>query len=158
MEVPGVAKTGRSKTPGRRPHLFTLEHANRTLPLVRRIVADVIRRYKRICALEERCQGPTPEGADATIDEFRRQYGMELEALRGLADELSAVGCELKDVRRGIVDFRALHDGRIIEFCWRHGEETVQYWHELNDGFHDRRKMGAEFAAQLAAVGSTTTV
>jgi hypothetical protein len=155
MEVPGIAQTGKSQAPGRRPRLFTLEHANRTLPLVRRIVADIIKRYKRICALEERCQGPIPEGADATIDELRRQYGAELDVLRQLAGELVAIGCELKDVRRGIVDFRALHGGRMIEFCWRHGEESIQFWHELDDGFHDRRRIDPALGAELAAAGST---
>lgn len=156
MEFPGVAKSGRSQAAGRRPRLFTLEHANRTLPLVRRIVADVIVRYKKICALEERCQGPIPDGADAAIDELRRQYGVELDALRRLADELSAVGCDLKDVRRGIVDFRALHGGRIIELCWRHGEESLQFWHELNDGFHDRRNIDDQFYGAVVAPSAAT--
>jgi hypothetical protein len=156
MEVPGATKSGRSQAPARRPRLFSLEHANRTLPLVRRIVADVITRYKKITALEERCQGPIPEGANAAIDELRRQYGAELETLRQFADELSAVGCDLKDVRRGIVDFRALHKGRIIEFCWRHGEDSVQFWHELNDGFHDRRLIDDRFGAELASPSAAT--
>lgn len=156
MEVPGVAKTGRSQARGFRPRLFTLGLANRTLPLVRRIVADVTTRYKKICALEERCQGPVPEGADAAIDELRRQYGAELEALRQLSDELSAIGCDLKDVRRGIVDYRALHNGRIIEFCWRHGEESVKFWHELNDGFHDRQLIDEQFDAGVASPSAAT--
>jgi len=34
------------------------------------------------------------------------------EKLRELADELKAVGCELRDWERGLVDFRVISEGR----------------------------------------------
>lgn len=150
MEVHGVARTRRNQMAGRAVTLFTLEHANRALPLVRRIVADIVRCHKRLCILEERCQGPTPEGVDAAIDELRRRYGQELDQLATLTEELNAIGCTLKDPHRGIVDFYSAHRGRIIEFCWRIGEERILYWHEVDDGFHARRRINEELDAELA--------
>ncbi|MBN2563006.1 MAG: DUF2203 domain-containing protein [Phycisphaerae bacterium] len=154
MEVHGIASASHRRGSGRRPQLFTLEQAHRTLPLVRRIVADVVYRNRTICALEKRCQVPVPDGDDE-VEGLRRQYGAELDKLRGLAEEIAAIGCRLKDVRRGIVDFRTLHEGRVVEFCWRHGEEEIAYWHELDDGFHDRRVIEAGFGAEAASVDAT---
>ena len=153
MEVYGATKTGRRQGSQRRLRLFTLEHANRSLPLVRRIVADIVVKHKRICALEERCQVARPGTSEDELEDLRRRYGDALDELRRLADEISAIGCELKDVRRGIVDYRAIHHGRVIEFCWRHGEREICYWHELDDGFHDRRPIDAEFFATEEAFG-----
>jgi hypothetical protein len=152
MEVYGATRTGRRSGPTRRLSLFTLEHANRTLPLVRRIVGDIVAKHKQICALEEECQIARPGTSEEELEEIRCRYGDALEDLRLLSEEISAIGCELKDVRRGIVDFRALHNGRVIEFCWRHGEREVCYWHQLDDGFHDRRPIDTEFFAAEEAV------
>jgi len=151
MEVQGVARPGRRQGSGRSSRLFTLEHAHRTLPLVRRIVADVVKCHKRICALEAKCQLPVPRGKEDEIEELRYRYGQELDRLRALSEEVSAIGCRLKDFHRGIVDYRALYQGRVIEFCWRHGEKSIQFWHELDDGFHDRREIDDAFVAEIAA-------
>ena len=117
-------------------------------------VRDIVNSHKTVCALEQRCQVPLPGVSREEVEEIRWRYDEELDKIQQLSDELSAIGCELKDVRRGIVDFRALHQGRIIEFCWRHGEETIQHWHGLDDGFHDRRLIDADFFAEATPAES----
>ncbi len=155
MDAYGVTKSAPCGAATNGGRLFTLEQANRALPLVRRIIADIVRQQKKVCGLEERCPVPGEDAAShADLDAPRRQYDAELDKLRELADELNAIGCEVKDVRRGIVDFRTIFRGREVEFCWRHGQEKIEFWHELNDGFHDRRMIDADFTAEVAGTES----
>ncbi|MER3413408.1 MAG: hypothetical protein C4340_01520 [Armatimonadota bacterium] len=58
--------------------------------------------------------------------------------LQELSDEIESYGCVVKDHRYGIVDFPALLNGREVFLCWQYGEETVQYWHPLDEGFSSR--------------------
>jgi len=82
-------------------------------------------------------------------ERVRGQYKAELEKLRELADELSTVGCRLRDWQRGIVDFRAVYQGREIELCWSLGQERIEYWHEVDEGFPCRRLIDGDLAAEL---------
>ena len=55
--------------------------------------------------------------------------------------ELTEIGCEMKDLRTGLVDFLSEMDGREIYLCWQVGEEAVEHWHELTEGFAGRRPL-----------------
>jgi hypothetical protein len=148
MELSGVAKAQRAAKNKNRRKFFSVDHANRTLPLVRRIVTDMVRQHKRVSALEDKCHMRRPNVSAEQQDHLRRQYMHELEKLRDLAEELAVIGCEIKDWRSGLIDFRSRHQGREIELCWRLGEDRVEHWHELDTGFAARQKIDAEFHTQ----------
>ena len=147
MESHGATKSKRRQRSSSHRRVFTLDHAVRTLPLVKRIVSDIVKQYKVVSSLEEECHVPTPKSAGDVVDALRDRYNAELDKLRDLAAELTSVGCELKDWRRGLVDFPARHDGRDVYFCWRLGEDTVSFWHDVDSGFQGRRPIDAAFAA-----------
>ena len=58
-----------------------------------------------------------------------------------LAERINGMGCELKDMEMGLIDFRALVKGREAYLCWKLGEEHVLYWHELHTGFASREPL-----------------
>lgn len=72
------------------------------------------------------------------LDNLRDQYADELDTLQELIDELTQIGCHLKDWERGIVDFLSIVNGRPVELCWRLGEKQVSHWHEIDAGFRGR--------------------
>jgi len=37
------------------------------------------------------------------------------------------------------VDFYGKLDGRDIFWCWKHGEEKIEHWHELEAGYQGRQ-------------------
>ena len=105
--------------------LFTVEQANRTLPLVRKIVADIVSLHQRWrqtivalddVALAQRANEPNDRG---------EQLEREAQALAREIDEcqreLEALGILLKDRRQGLVDFPTLMGGRRVLLCWRLG-------------------------------------
>jgi hypothetical protein len=62
-------------------------------------------------------------------------------ALQDMIAELDATGAEIKGIDEGLVDFPAEREDRIVYLCWRLGEDTIAYWHELNAGFSGRQPL-----------------
>jgi len=125
-----------SVAPSRPARRFTLDQANHTLPLVKRIVADIVRVNSEATALQEQLE-TLPEGKDHATASTELQR--RVTRLSALVDELSDVGAELKDYRTGLIDFIGRHDGHDVFLCWKLGEEKISYWHELAAGFAGRR-------------------
>ena len=113
---------------------FTVEQANKTLPLVRRIVGDIVQTHEEIAQLQEQLE--LAKSGQQSMLQGRLQTS--LSHLQDYVDELTEVGCDLKDYRLGLIDFIGQHHGRDICLCWKLGEETVGYWHELHTGFSGR--------------------
>lgn len=128
--------TPRSVTPSRPRRRFTLQQANATLPLVRRIVADVVRIHGEAGKLQqqfEKVVGTAEQGA------VQQRLEQAMHRLEDFVDELSEIGCELKDYQSGLIDFTGQHLGRDICLCWKLDEGDIAFWHETNTGFAGRK-------------------
>ena len=124
--------------PGSDRKHFTVEQANRALPYVSRIVEDVRRTYRRAIDLQEQIEHPMPGAEEAAM---QREYAAAIDELNRYVDELTQVGCELKDYDMGLIDFPAMHEGREVLLCWKRGENSVAAWHELEDGLAGRQSV-----------------
>ncbi|MHC4547926.1 MAG: DUF2203 family protein [Planctomycetota bacterium] len=131
--------------------LFTLEEANRRLPLVRAIAGDAAWRYRvakeAIRGLQRSRARPRADREELARQE--RAIGRHLEELRMLVEELEALGCRLRDYERGAVDFPAARlDARgFVVYCWAPGEARVTHWHCAHEGHDERRLVGAAASA-----------
>jgi hypothetical protein len=56
-------------------------------------------------------------------------------------ERIQGTGVLVKDLNRGLLDFPAERDGRIVFLCWQYGEPTVAYWHDIDAGFVGRRPL-----------------
>ncbi len=138
-----LTATGRTQTAARPD--FTVEKANRALVLVRRIVADIVQRYAQLVQLRaERDRLLQQSAGEDRVTEIGSRVAGCVEDLNLLNRELVSVGCVLKDWRTGLVDFPGLYRGRRVWLCWRLGEATVSYWHDLHEGYAGRRPIDAE--------------
>jgi len=122
---------------------FTVQQANRTLPLVRKIVQDVVQQHRAwrdaileldIVASSSRADEPRDVADD--LERKALSLAREVDALRRELDDL---GIQLKDPRLGLVDFPCQVGGRSVLLCWRLGEPSVQFWHEEDAGFTGRQ-------------------
>jgi hypothetical protein len=120
--------------PSRTKRRFTLEQANRSLPLVGRIVRDIVAAHQKITVLQGRANG-----AAARDKTMQKELEGAVDRLQGFVDELTEVGVELKDYQTGLVDFIGRHRGRDVYLCWKLGETKVAYWHELQSGIAGRQ-------------------
>jgi hypothetical protein len=115
---------------------FTAQQANKTLPLVKRIVGDIVAMHESALELQEKLES-SRDTKSAPAAQSRLDAAMD--RLKDLVDELSGIGCELKDYQTGLIDFVGRHQGRDVYLCWKLGEEKIAYWHELNAGFAGRK-------------------
>jgi hypothetical protein len=131
---------------------FTLADANRTLPLVSRIVRDLVARYPvwrelvdeyELATSSQRIDEPDPR-----VEQLERQVTALAREIDGYIHEVTELGAEVRSpLDSGLVDFPGTHDGRRIFFCWRLGEEAIEHWHERDGGFAGRQPINAlEFA------------
>lgn len=120
-----------SSRPRRR---FTLAQANRALPLVRRVVNDIVETREQATQLQSRLE------SSSTKEQKRIQQDLDvaIDKLHAYLDELTEIGCELKDFQVGLVDFIGNHQGREVYLCWKLGEEKIAYFHELSAGVAGR--------------------
>ena len=138
------------------PRVFTVEMANRALPLVRRIMDDLVQEHGRwkdaVARFELVAGGARADwGESPEMLALRREIDERAGTISGYVTELDQVGVTLKGFDEGLVDFYSLHQGRVVCLCWRHGESSVGHWHELDAGFAGRKPINGEF---LAAQGS----
>ncbi len=116
---------------------FTPREANQTLPLVKRIVDDILASGVKIRE-RSRAVGAHPE-EDPEIVAI-------IETLEGFLDELEALGCSYKDwnFEIGLVDFPAMIEGREVMLCWRSDEPALLFYHDADAGFPGRRPIPQE--------------
>ena len=127
--------TPKPVSPSRSPRRFTLDQANKSLPLVGRIVADVVRIHEEISELQQQLELAKSGQQKPLQDRLQKS----LEHLQDYVDELTEVGCELKDYRIGLIDFIGRHEGHDVCLCWKLGEASISHWHELQAGFVGRQ-------------------
>ena len=134
---------------------FSLEEANRMLPLVRRIVDDILATWGALEPVMSEWQGlarsarGTPSAA-ALKEELDRRT----EALDALVVELHDLGCQFKGFDGGLVDWYSLYAGRPVFLCWKRGEPEIGWWHQVDAGFAGRQPiLDSQRAAFRASMG-----
>jgi hypothetical protein len=130
---------------------YTVEAANRTLPLVSAIVRDIVELYSDVHERRERLARVRQRRGAARHDDnslyseelehIERELDKDIDRLRAFTDELQKLGVELKDPVAGLVDFYSRMDDRDVYLCWKLGEEEIAYWHELDAGFAGRQSL-----------------
>jgi len=118
---------------------FTLAQANRTLPLVKRIVSDIVKMHAQVVALQAAVETAKLKDQPALQADLDRA----LEQLQTYVDEMHDIGCDLKDYQIGLVDFLGRHQGREVCLCWKLGEDAIGFWHELRTGFAGRQPISS---------------
>ena len=128
---------------------FTVEEANKALPLVRMIVSDIVRQYRVVEDLQQRLSVVARERRRPSNDFYSEELAQsqaELDAeeskLSTYIEELRRLGVEFKGAD-GLCDFYSIMDGREVFLCWKLGEPDVRFWHDLDAGFAGRRPLPA---------------
>ena len=124
--------------------LFTLDEAERTLPLVRRIVEDLLAEYPAWRAKVARYEvlsgaARAESGETPALLAARDAVAVHADRINGYLQELEAIGCLFKGFDGGLVDFYSLRDDHPIFLCWRLGEERIGHWHEIDAGAAGRQ-------------------
>ncbi len=68
-------------------------------------------------------------------------YVESVSHLMFLINQIKEMGVLLKDVDKGLCDFPYMRQGRVVYLCWQMGEDSIQYWHDIETGFAGREPL-----------------
>lgn len=150
---------------------YTIDTANARIPDLREMLLllreqrrELIRLRDRLVELGDEDAGgsdidrPTPRAGERETlterpaalpavapDEEARLIRLRMQ---GVVDQMQAGvariddwSITLRDIESGLIDFPALASGRQIWLCWRLGEDALDWWHGVDEGFAGRRRL-----------------
>jgi hypothetical protein len=135
---------------------YDLDEANAAIPEVRTILeslrdqrAELIRLRDEVLAhdadeetrSEARSDAPTEAKIDNDVRVLRLRMQGVIDRMQAGVVRIDELGITLREIETGLIDFPALASGRQIWLCWRLGEDDVEWWHELSDGFSGRQAL-----------------
>ena len=133
--------------------LFTPEEVNRLIPRLTELMETAMERHRQALDLQERLREDRARVAASGGERLdARDWKARAERLDGLGIEVRQIlqqilemGGVTKDVEMGLVDFPGRPPGggpdEVMNLCWRYGEEAVEFWHGMNEGYAQRKPL-----------------
>lgn len=133
------------------PRVYTIEEVNELVPRLRRTF-DNIEKIKvllrglniRISALEL-IWGMRVHDTDCPD---HLEFNHHLEEMKTLEDDverwtkrITRLGGHVKSVDPPLVDFYGVREKRLVYWCWTRGEEAIEHWHQIDEGFASRQRV-----------------
>lgn len=126
---------------------FTLDEAQTLLPVLRSLLQRSIDAKKLAEQTEKEFQDLNHRillsgGLSIDVPAVARRRAEREKAIQTTKDalaEIEAIGVQVKDLDIGLLDFPCLVADQIVLLCWKLGEESIQYWHGLEEGFRGRK-------------------
>lgn len=126
---------------------FTLEEAQSLLPVLESLLKRATEGKKRLQEFEEEFQaiahriflnGGTLVDV-AAVQVRKQQRDRELQQVKDAVAEIDSIGVQVKDLDMGLLDFPCEVEGEIVLLCWKLGEEKIEFWHGLEEGYRGRK-------------------
>ena len=143
--------------------IFTVEEANELIPLLDSVLKEMDRRkvqarhhHRKMQVLDALWGDEVLDPSNPDHDEYQdHKTGLERsikEIERLIDEEIQGRGLRFPSggLEHGLIDFPSTYEGRWVFLCWKHGEEDVGFWHELEGGFRGRQEITDE---QVGAMG-----
>ena len=121
---------------------YTMEEANKILPEIKNKLMNLIELKEAISVFGT---------INISFDDLEEDYlnnirrGKKFHKLHynffKMLEELEGSGVFIKDLNQGLIDFYSKFEGRDILLCWKFGEDKIDYWHEIADGFNGRQSV-----------------
>ncbi len=117
---------------------FTVEEARQLLPSLKELMGQVMVTSHRLEEYREVVQQLADSASSDTGGPEGTAYLEIVISLQSCLAQLQKTGCVLRSLQDGLIDFPHLKQGREIYLCWKYGEEDIQFWHEVDEGFAGR--------------------
>lgn len=121
------------------PKYYTPKEANEALNIVRPMLAEMMRIGENIRENQPELWDMVQKSAGNGGSPKLSKLLVEFDRLDLLFHQIQDMGIQIKDLTIGLIDFVALHEGREIYLCWKYGEGSIQFWHEIEAGFSGRQ-------------------
>jgi hypothetical protein len=138
--------------------VFTISEVNALIPALSSLVQDQLREQSEIehgLAELMRLTGEPPRSLEpasldsAEVNRLKRDLRSRISRYETGWQRVQKWGGVIKDPQTGLVDFYGRVDGKLVWLCWRYGEDTLGYYHDLPSGFSGRRPLSADVRRKL---------
>ena len=132
---------------------FTLEQAESLLPEIEKGMHEAVTSKSALeeaeSALDAITQRVTMLGGvlvdRRVVQENKARRDDNAERLKTAIEKIQEMGCVIKDLDVGLVDFPTLFRGEEVYLCWKLGETGIRFWHGTNEGFAGRKAIDEDF-------------
>jgi len=132
---------------------FTFEEAQSLIPRVDALLREAITMKSEYEEAERAIQAFTQRvmlmgGIIVNPDhasEMRNRRESAARQLRSAIEQVQELGCVVKDLDTGLVDFPTLFRGVEVLMCWKLGESSIEFWHGMEEGFRGRKPIDRDF-------------
>jgi len=126
---------------------FTLAEAQRLLAVLKSLLKRAMDGKQVIEEIEKELQELNHRillsgGLFVNVPKVARRRAERDKAVQSTKDamaEIEAIGVQIKDLDMGLLDFPCVVDDQIVLLCWKFGEEKIEFWHGLEEGFRGRK-------------------
>jgi hypothetical protein len=135
------------------PRYFRVEEAEGLLPRVEQHLREAIALKSDYQKADEQLNDALRRIAmlgGSTVDReqilaIRAVRDTSAARLKEIFEGIQEIGCEVKDLDIGLIDFLTLYNGEEVYLCWKLGEQGITHWHGIQEGFAGRRAIDQEF-------------
>ena len=138
--------------------VFTISEINALIPALSSLVGDQLREQSDIehgLAELTRLSGASPHSLEAGADDRKDVLKLKLDLKSRIEryeagwQRVKSLGGVIKDPQIGLVDFYGRVGEKLVWLCWRYGEDTLGYYHDLESGYPGRRPLTADVRRHL---------
>ena len=130
-----------------KPKTFTVEQAQALLPVLKTLLKTAMAGKKTIEEIEKELQDLRHRillsgGLSVDVGALaarRTERDKAMQEIKDALAEVHAIGVQVKDLDIGLLDFPCAVDDQTVLLCWKLGEEKIEYWHGLEEGFKGRK-------------------
>ena len=135
------------------PKRFTLVQAQSLIPQLDRLLRDAVQAKSEYQAAEQVIQeftervmmmGGIAVNRDKAVESRSRRDAAAAQ-LRASIEQVQELGCVIKDLDIGLIDFPTLFRGVEVYLCWKLGESGIEFWHTVDEGFSGRKPIDQDF-------------
>jgi hypothetical protein len=132
---------------------FSPEKANALIPRLSPLVGELLKKRRdlaiKLLESDPALRVPPPSIRTSRLAGLRSpfpvpRFGELKSEIVRLIHRIESLGCIVKDIDLGLVDFASTRSGEPIYLCWKVGESRVSHWHALDEGFAERKPLDEE--------------
>lgn len=135
------------------PRFFTLPEAEKLLPKVESAIRDAISFKTEYQKAEAEWQSFARRiimlgGVQVNhtqLGDLKQRRESNALRLKEALENIHELGCLVKDLDIGLIDFPTLFHGEEVYLCWKLGESGIRFWHGVQEGFQGRKPIDQEF-------------
>ena len=128
---------------------FTLAQAHSLLPVLSSLLKTAMNGKQLISDIEKELQDLRHRillsgGVFVNVAQVARRRGQHDRAMQETKDaiaEINSIGVQVKDLDMGLLDFPCVVEDQMVLLCWKFGEEKIEHWHNLEEGFKGRKPL-----------------